>query len=263
MAIDVMYPLGSGSKWNNGELRYSLRALEKNFLDLGRVFICTTSLPPWLTGVVHIPVPDTHRRNKDANLIDKVLAACNAGITDFFVRSSDDQMLLMPMHTSDFKKYHAGQLSTKSAAFWKGAWKKRMRHTYKVLTRNQMPSLHFDTHIPTLYDRDLFRDVMGRYRYARGIGYCINTLYVNHEALHNPPPLGKRKLTLEKPVNDPAILRSAISGRQFLGYNDKGLTPAIKQVLQELFPTPSRFETDGEQNNTRIEYTVTTTSKAK
>jgi len=70
--IDVVYPLGSGSAWDNNELRYSLRSLENNLLDLGRVFV-VGQRPPWLVEAVHIPMEDTHRHNKDANLIDKVL----------------------------------------------------------------------------------------------------------------------------------------------------------------------------------------------
>jgi len=37
--VDVVYPLSNGSHWDNNELRYSLRSLEKYALNLGRVFV--------------------------------------------------------------------------------------------------------------------------------------------------------------------------------------------------------------------------------
>ena len=37
--IDVFYVLGSGSKWQNNEIRYSLRTLEKYGHNVGQVYI--------------------------------------------------------------------------------------------------------------------------------------------------------------------------------------------------------------------------------
>jgi hypothetical protein len=253
--VDVIYPVGSGSRWDNNELRYSLRALEKNFLDLGRVFVCGAK-PPWLTNVIHIDVPDLPR-NKDANLIDKVLAACKAGMSDLFVRSSDDELILRPVHASDLLHFHGGNLAERGEAFFsQNPWHERLRHTYNALRRRGVSTWHFDTHIPTLCQKALFEKVASEYPYGKGRGYTINTWYLNHEGVENPPPLDGRKLTLERatPGGSVAEIRAKIAGKQYLGYNDAGLTAALKQVLQEMFPTPSRFETDGEAHNLNLVY---------
>jgi hypothetical protein len=243
MIVDVVYPLGNGSKFNNLELRYSLRALEKNFLSLGRVFIATQYMPAWITGVIHLDVPDTHKRNKDANLIDKVIAACKAGISNTFLRSSDDEMLLLPSRVGDLKKYHAGPLATKDEAFWEGGWKERLRRTYNLLNANGLPTLHYDTHIPTICNRALFLEVAKRYDYRSGNGYCINTLYCNHEGIRNPP-IGKNKVSFRSPVADVDEARRRLVGRRYLNCNDAGFTTTLQLALQEMFPTRSRFETD-------------------
>ena len=122
--IDVVYPLGTGSRWNDNELRYSLRSLEKNFPDLGRVWI-VGHRPAWLTGVVHVAMDDVHRHNKDANLIDKILAACRAGVSERFVRMSDDQVFLRPVRFADMKPLHYGDITSKSD--WPaGGWWRRL-----------------------------------------------------------------------------------------------------------------------------------------
>jgi hypothetical protein len=241
MATDVVYHLGTASKWQNNEIRYSIRALEKNFLDLGRIFV-VGFCPPWLTGVVHLDVPDRHKHNKDANLIDKVLAACDAGVSDQFVRSSDDEMILMPSHVADLKPYHAGNLQGRGKQFWRGGWRQRLQLTMELLKSRGLPTLHYDTHLPKVFDRELFRRVMSECQYQRGNGFTIDTLYLNHAGLKNPPRLTNQKVTMEAGVTSAHEVRKRISGKRYLGYNDSGLTVAFKQVLQEMFPVASKFE---------------------
>jgi len=243
--IDVVYPLGTGSKWGDNELRYSLRSLEKNFPDLGRVFIVGHK-PPWLkTGdrLIHIPMPDKHKHNKDANLIDKVLAACEAGVSERFVFCSDDQLFLQPIRFAEMAKpLHGGNLQTKPEKFWgDGSWKKRLKATRDVLQERGFSVFHYDTHCPTPYHREAFVKVAKSFDYAPPPGYTINTLYVNAAGMEGEPVNG-RKLTLEKANNDAADIRNRMKRRMFLGYSNAGLTVALKQVLKEMFSEKSRFE---------------------
>jgi len=246
MAVDAVYPLGTGSRWDNNELRYSLRALEKNFLDLGRVFI-VGRCPPWLTGAVHLDVPDSHKHNKDANLIDKVLAACRAGVSDKFVRSSDDQLILRPCHADDLKPYHHGDFLSREAKQVRGGWKQRLLRTCKLLRSLGMPTRHHDTHIPTIYDRDLFVKIVTACNYRDDIGYTINTLYHNQSGVVDPPKMLHQKLTLERRDASERSILKRLEGKMYLGYNDLGLSKALKNVLQEMFPEPSRFEDAAKQ----------------
>ena len=73
--IDVVIPLGLGSRWEDNELRFCLRALQCNFLDLGKVWIVGEK-PEWCVNVHYLRVPDFFSGNKDANLITKIMTAC-------------------------------------------------------------------------------------------------------------------------------------------------------------------------------------------
>lgn len=241
--IDVVYTLGAGSKWGDNELRYSLRSLEKNFPDLGRVFIVGHK-PDWAVGVVHIPMEDVHKHNKDANIIDKVLAACNAGVTEQFVFCSDDQLFASPVRFADMRAFHIGDLKDKPDSFWGGgSWKNRLKATRDVLAAHGLPTLHYDSHVPTPYSREAFIKAASRFDYKPGSGYTINTLCCNAAGVKGEP-LGKRKLTIEKAGNDTERMRNDMRGKWFLGYNDAGLTDELKDVLGEMFPDKSRFESD-------------------
>ena len=260
MSVDVVIPLGSGSKANDLELRFALRSLEKHFLDLGRVFICGCR-PAWLQGIEHVDVPDLHTSDKDRNLVEKVLAVCKSGVSKLFLRQSDDQVMLVPCRTEDVKAYHAGDLADRvgNKAYWEGGWKLRLRATGHWLRVRGFPTLHYDTHLPMIYDRDRFVQIMQDFprqyyesdRPRKGkwatlpkhLGFTINTMYCNQAAV-NPAHLGREKLSLGKGSmnwNVPKLHRK-IAGRKYLGYDDAGFTPALQQVLYELFPTPSRFE---------------------
>lgn len=231
--IDIMYPLGTGSCWNDNELRYSLRSVARNFLDISRVWIAGHK-PDWLTGVMHIPIPDVHRKNKDANLIDKVLAACRAGISEHFVRLSDDQMFLRPIRFDNMRPLHSADLTTKTN-WGDGSWWQRVKQTRDELVSRGLECVKsYDTHCPTPYDRDQFVSVATQYDYPAGDGFTINTLYCNAARVSGIPVRGW-KYTARANCEDIEQIRRELQCKTYLGYNDGGLTDAFKKMLAEMF----------------------------
>ena len=239
--IDAVYPLSKESRWQDNELRYSLRSLEQNLIGLGRVFI-VGHRPAWLTGAVHVPANDANPHNKDANIIDKLLSACRAGVSDRFLFCSDDQLLLIPTKAADLRPYHIGCLKKKPPQFWGGGrWKRGLRRTYDLLLTRRAQTFHYDAHVPQPVDRQQFAEIMGGIDYHSGDGYTVNTLFFNLAMKHHRR-LPSIKATFERPEIDLGAVRRRIAGKMFLGYNEGGLTPALKVALTELFPVPSRFE---------------------
>jgi hypothetical protein len=240
--VDVVYPLGTESKWDDNELRYSLRSLEKNFPDLGRVFI-VGHRPSWLTGVVHIAMGDVHKHNKDANLIDKILAACYSEVSDEFVFMSDDQIFLKSVKFKNMKPFHLGNLIAKGESFWKdGVWRRRLAATKDMLHRAGHTTYHYDSHCPTPYNKNAFVAAVTQFPYRKGSGFTINTLYCNAAGV-NGEPLAERKKTYESAMTDDAsTIRQSLQNKWYLGYNNAGLTDALKSVLAEMFPIASKFE---------------------
>jgi len=220
----------------------SLRSVEANFRDLGKVFVIGHK-PEWLTGVVHIPVKDRLKHNKDANLIDKVLAVCERPeLSDNFVRLSDDQLFWSPVRWRDVRPYWAGRLDRKPREFWgDGQWKKRLRRTYGLLLMREQTTYHYDSHCPMPYNKWQFFKVMNSVDYRAGRGFCINTLYFNSIGLAKHEKLAGRKASFESAMC-PAEVRTKLKGKTYVGYNDKGLTEHLKAAIAARFPTPSRFE---------------------
>ena len=121
--IDLILPIGAGMSWDN-ELRYVLRSWEKNFADLGRVFIVgpkdkIKKKYPWLKGVEFVDCDDPFNHNKDTNIIRKVIRVIDTcELTDPFIRASDDQFILRkvdsfpPRYTWDMKKKFKADMTT-------------------------------------------------------------------------------------------------------------------------------------------------------
>ena len=243
--MDVVIPLASGnhgkkvlgSKWDNNELRYCLRSLEKYFPDLGRVFIVTEHLPEWLTNVVHIKAKDVHTRNKDANLIDKVLLACKSGVSPVFLRCSDDQCLLQEF--DGHRVWHLGEFGREGG----GKWWDRYRNTCEYLEAHGKPTFFYDCHVPVPVARDVFAKVAEAAPYQEPPGMCINTLYFNFLDLPQITVMNGQKATIHRQA-DIATIRRECQNAIFLGYNNDALQGDMEQFLQERFPEPSRFEKD-------------------
>jgi len=239
MQVDVIYPLGTGSRWDNDELRFSLRALEANFLDLGKVFV-VGECPAWLTGAIHIPMPDIFRYNKDANLISKILAACHhPDVTSHFVRSSDDELLLKPVRFDELCPFHRGHVRDRSG---RNLWRRRMRRTARYLKRCDRTTYAYDCHLPVPVDTEKFRRIMRKAPYERGIGFTIDTLYFNSCNLADHVRVNRKLLRLRRPAPGLRKLRRRMRRATYLNYNDGSLDSTLKKALRQTFPNPSRFE---------------------
>lgn len=253
--MDIMYPLGNGSTWNDNELRYSLRAFQTNLPELRKVFV-VGHRPTWLIDncefLEHVPFPDTHTQNKDANLFDKIVHVCtHTDIAPFFLRSSDDQVLLRPPTKNELCVRYAYDLADCSSSWWAdkkrrwGKWGTRLYRTYGFLIYKDKTTLHCDCHLPQLIERDLVSPALKNIRYDRGLGFCTNTLLMNlvkEKTSVTFRAMKRKKLSIEGAYQDIDKLRSKADGRLWLGYGNKGTNDVLKQYLQEVFPNPSRFE---------------------
>ncbi len=250
--VDVVYALGPESVWRNNELRYSLRSLEKYALDLGRVFIVGDK-PEWLTGVIHIPMKDSHAHNKDANIIDKVRAAIAAGCSERFIFASDDQCLLNPVRLASLPAYYSGDLVGKDS--WAdGSWWRRMKATRDYIVGRNLPAKNFDAHVFQPHSAKEFERIASEAPYQDGDGFCINTLILNSCPSIPQRPLDSVKLSCDSKDGSLERIKAECANayRIHLGYNDTGLKHGVKQFLIEQFPDMSRFETEDDSAKSRM-----------
>lgn len=247
--MDVVYPIGIGSKWDNNELKYSLRSLERNFIGLGNIYIVGKK-PHWIKNVIHIEAEDIYKKNKDANLIRKVLLACEEKELSLeFLRMSDDQIILKPVLSYTINPLHNGELH-KVLKKWSSKdikinrWGKRLLNTAEVLLKEGKPIFEYDTHSPVVYHKYKFKKVMQHYDYTvEGGGYTINTLYFNNiiSSIKQHNYWEGIKIGFGS-HHTKEQLKDKIGNHRYIGYDDKALNNDMKEILNELFPDKSIYE---------------------
>ena len=176
--MDLVYVLGSGSQWNNNELRFSLRSVEKNLIGVGKIYIIGEN-PGFLTNkVIHIPHADPLNQNADGNMAMKIIRACQEPkLTKNFLFMNDDFIINKPMVAKNIKWMHKGDFKNRSEEYWKAQfYRYRLRRTYDLLLALGLPALQYDYHAPMIFNKELFPKLMEQFDYKADIGYTFQTL---------------------------------------------------------------------------------------
>lgn len=230
---DIVIPLANMSKWQDNELRYTLRGIEKYLTGYGKIFIVGDERK-WLQGVEYVSC-ETEYTSKQKNIFDRILAACNDDrVSDAFIMFNDDHFLLQYTDVSELKYW---KWSTLQALGIKagGTYQRTVFNTAKKLAADGCTQHNFDIHVPIVYEKDKFITLADE-DWSRD--YCIKSLYCNK---FNIPGTDMPDLVLGKPFTRDEI-RKVISTRQWFSINDAGLNGAVKDVLGEVYPDKSKFE---------------------
>lgn len=214
-------------------LRYTLRSISENF-DYDNVYLVSNKIPDWIRNVIIVPEEDTHKHNKDANLIDKVLAAIYFGMSGNFMFWSDDQIILNkidPVVTFNNRNPFEIKPQTK--------WQRRLVRTAQFIYERFGFKLdrNFDTHTPQLMNSELFKK-LSMVNYKDDIGYTICTLYFGMNYPLKMVSQEQIKVTIEN-MNQRKL---GFEGKYFLGYNEKMFHAFVRKMLEKRFNKKSVFE---------------------
>jgi len=181
MKVDLVYKIGKRDNDTNFELRHSIRSAVENFVDLGKIYIVGHK-PDWAINVIHIPIGDPYKNNKDANLINKLLRACQEeSLSQEFLNMSDDYFFLEKIGKDYFDtSIYDNEIISKITPESKySKWDRRLLSTLQILKEKGYEQNIYDLHMPVLIDKTKYKEVMLNYDYGWDNGYCGNTLYFN------------------------------------------------------------------------------------
>ena len=242
--LDVVYVLGTGSSWNNNEIRFSLRSICKNLGNVRNVII-VGERPEFLQNIIHIPAEDIFNPNEnaDGNIITKVLAACNdERVSENFLFINDDHLVLKPMNVGEVPALHKGDMTTFNDKYWEfNFWRGRLKRTMEVLISEHYPTMHYDCHTPILFNKHVFKEVVRRFNYAEGIGYTMKSLYGNLVYKAKGVLLTNEKKTIFKNYTVEQI-HDRLKDATFMSFNDGGLNNSLKWWLIDSFSSKCKFE---------------------
>ncbi len=240
--IDVVYKLNDQSSNDNLELRYSLRSL-CNFTHIRNVYIIGWQ-PSWVTNTTFIEMPDHFTlKNKDANLINKLITACSdRNISEHFLNMSDDQIFLKEIGVNYFMVpiYNNNILTNENFYLSNNYFYQRLVNTVNILKEFRLPHNCYETHAPYLLNKYEYPKAMLKYDYMHGLGFCGNTLYFNTIREAGRPKDGINhcyRMQMEK-----SKITEDIEQFNFLNFNELNETPELFSFLEKKFPNKSPYE---------------------
>lgn len=236
--IDLVYILGKGSTWQDNEIRYSLRSLQKNVSDIGKVFIVGEK-PKFLNDqIIHIPHKDIYP-NKARNIMAKVYRASgDSRISDNFMFWNDDYFALQQFSALNYPHYYKCDLRH-SSHINRGEYKLHCESTLKVLVENKLPYKNFDCHYPIIYNKEKMRAMIDSFNWDVKHGYVLRSMYCNFYGMPGEFKLDCKNNT---PLPTLGVLNKVINGNHFLSIGDNSLNSVMRNFLASQFPLKSKYE---------------------
>ncbi|MGN6491051.1 MAG: hypothetical protein ACTHLE_03565 [Agriterribacter sp.] len=228
--MDIIYPLGKGSRWTNLELLYSIASVKKHLKDHGRVYVIGEH-PGYEYDFIHIPHSPKVMLDKDTDICDKVAVACrHADVSDDFVFMNDDVYFNRDMACSAIPETYIGMLQHRAKTVIEDIYyRKVLLNTSNALLRKGLPEKDFDGHMPIVFNKKKFLAAASQYDWRVSHGFAVKSIYFN---THRISGVWSDDLKISKPVKD---IPATIGKRWCFSIGDNGLTAAMKLFLKETF----------------------------
>lgn len=222
--VDAVYPLGGGSRWQNNELRYSLRSLEANF-EVRNVYLLSLDKPEWYTGN-HIKVVENGNRLK--NVFEKQTIACtHPYISENFLYMNDDFFLLEPFEP---KHYYFKTVQWK----WKDI---KVTSKYYSFIQSLPDWLNFCVHAPWMINKEEWLDIMEDVKLVPG--FMPKDRYGNQSVLWDQEELEGDSKYRDR---DAKGLGEFIKGKKFFSTPSTMKWQEMPEFFETLYPNKSRWE---------------------
>lgn len=241
--MNILYPIGNGSTWNNQELRYSFRSLE--FVkDLEGVIVAGHN-PGFLSDAVTF-IQNTQTFNNPATgIFSNILAACQDERTpETFLLCNDDYFFTAEIQASNYPYYHLGQIKDRL----KNCSSEYYAHlfaTQEELKRRNLPTLNFDSHYPMLVEKSKVLQLAEMYDWNQQYGYTFKSLYCNTFG-HEVQAIQDGESRPDCKVNAPHPLEwwvQFVSEREVFSIGDAALSGGgLIEFLRQVWWESSKFE---------------------
>lgn len=216
----------------NEELRYSLRSLQENAPE-GNVWLIGGK-PWWYVGN-HLYVPQKLSKYANARMSLKALCSDDR-IDNNIVLMNDDFFFVKPVDV--IEDYHGGLLSDKidryETMYPSGSYTRMLDITMRNLnSRGINVPLDYELHIPMNMTRDklseTIKDKRSLWRSTYGNMYSVGGKQISDVKVYNDT----RRI-------DPYDWKS--SDLPYLSTIDSSFDGEIAEMLKEMFPNPSKYE---------------------
>jgi len=262
--MDILYVIGTGSKWANNEIRYSLRSVAKFGTNVGRIFVCGANPRILSDEVIFVPCDDPYDHCAHKNIMHKIdYVIKNTDISDEFLLSSDDHFFVKPVDFDKYPIYAKGIMPARSKD--KSPYQLSLVETRKLLIDAGLPTLLTNPHCDTHISRDVWQQTAALRVAAMSLphGGEVNCIIGNTMIENGAKPELYRDVKIGT-FSGRAELLEQIGDSHCFSIYDSAIHAGIEEYLLSLFPEPSKYERvsaaqiERKQKNAlrRVEYQV-------
>ncbi len=223
--IDLVYIVGTGSHWEDNELRYSMRSVERHLKGVGKVWI-VGHVPEWLDNIHEIKMADISQGYEpEFNVMTKLKRAAESYyLSEDFLFMNDDFFFLSDMNATEIPYFYDGTIQDWLAKRSLDRYGHCANNTLKELNKLNRPTKNFELHYPMVFNKE----VLGNMLPAKH-SLTIRSLYANMMSIEgvqsddcksDRPPLPDAKFYSTKPK----------------------VNIDVQKFLLESFPNPSKYE---------------------
>jgi hypothetical protein len=247
--IDIIYPnVEEFVQWK--ELKYSLRSLEKNLVDVEfRVWI-VGDRPEWLSDEAHfIDVPCSGKSTRIDQALKRYAVDHHPEINEEYFWMNDDIYIINPVTYADLCiPKILGDLKNRMNQYDpQTTWGRDMHATYRKLKAEKMPTLNYAIHLPYRFEKVKSKELFRLFNLEEN-PYVFENLYYNLFCPHLLP----YALSLDESNNllfcinrqNPNwnTVALQLKAKKFMNNSEAGMSERLKKMLMSLFPEKSRFE---------------------
>ncbi len=236
--IDLVYILGTGSRWHDNEIRYSIRSVEKYLPEHGKIFV-VGEYPEWMSGAIHIEAKDSET-NKLLNARNKYIAAASdPRVSKDFVLMNDD--FFMTDEITEWKTYSRGKLKDmiKKHPTQNGYYFRSLQDTQKRLDGMGISDpIDYEVHCPMIFNKEKLLSVIGMI--GKDKAYSIRTCYGNLMNIEAKKVIDFKAGTIAE------FAYQTVRSNKYLSIND-GLVADenFRNWVERKYPKMSIYEIDG------------------
>lgn len=274
LSIVIPFQYG-GSKWENNELRYTLRSLSSNLNFNYDITIYSDKPIDWLKNV-RVEVVDRyypkqalkkfnnipHYENFYDTLNKLRVISNDVELCEDILYVYDDILLMKPQNLEQVKVLYAGSRFEANKEYWlnpgNNKWKNTIFNSIRK-ARGFGEVFIYETHLPRHYQKSKIKEMFKMFPIDQmDIPYAPATLYFN--MFYNKP--NKVYAEIDAKDNDvkagfygPAGMagdsflsktkeevESAVVGKTWINYSDAGLTDHLKEFIQKQYPKKCKYE---------------------
>jgi len=235
--MDLVYPLGTGTVWEDNELRYSLRSVEENLNGVRNIYIIGQK-PAWLKNVIHLEHPDNSGVKSKNTYLKYRLVCQQPDLSDNWLMMNDDFFINEPAIASEWPYFYKGELPTaiaKSKLFLQEA----PMNTVRYLQMKKLGMKDYRVHCPMIINKEKFLQMP----IAENEFGIVNTRAVYGNFYQVGGILTKERF-LSGGKTVPEIAKRMSKHPYFSLISMAAKNWAVRRYLEQRWPKPSRYEKD-------------------